>query len=100
VLGNIRYQAPELIGAMEDVDEDIEMNEGGLADEPEIYSDKLTTKTDVYAYAVVALEVCWNILGSYRTISVLRRFHSCNGYGKPLGLYDWFQLQISPTSLP
>jgi len=60
VFGNIRYQAPELIGAMEDIDMDAEINGGGLADEPfveEIYSDKLTTKTDVYAYAVVTLEI-------------------------------------------
>jgi serine/threonine protein kinase len=65
VLGNVGYQAPELIGIMDDVDMDAEMNEEGLVDEPfveQIYSDKLTTKTDIYAYGVVALEVCAGIL--------------------------------------
>ena len=58
MLGNVGYQAPELIGIMDDVDMDAEE---GLADEPfveQIYSDKLTTKTDIYAYGAVALEVC------------------------------------------
>jgi len=65
VLGNIGYQAPELIGVMDDVDVDAEMDEEGLADEPfveQIYSDKLTTKTDIYAYGAVALEVCSDIM--------------------------------------
>jgi len=53
------------MGAIADDDTDTEMSEGGLADEPfveEIYSDKLTTKTDVYAYSAVTLEVCFSIL--------------------------------------
>jgi hypothetical protein len=65
VLGSIAYQAPELFGAVEDDDMDVESSEADLADEPlveEIYSDKLTTKTDVYAYAAVTLEVCFDIL--------------------------------------
>lgn len=65
MLGSVGYQAPELIGIMDDVDMDEEMNEEGLADEPfveQIYSDKLTTKTDIYAYGTVALEVCSDIL--------------------------------------
>jgi hypothetical protein len=65
VLGNVGYQAPELIGIMDDVDIDGEINEEGLADEPfveQIYSDKLTTKTDIYAYGTVALEVCQSSL--------------------------------------
>ena len=44
---------------------DAEMIEDDLADEPfveQIYSDKLTTKTDIYAYGTVALEVCSDIL--------------------------------------
>ena len=65
MLGSIAYQAPELFGPVEDDDMDTESSEADLADEPlaeEIYSDKLTTKSDVYAYAAVTLEVCATFL--------------------------------------
>jgi serine/threonine protein kinase len=56
VLGTPGYQAPELIQALE-----ADMNEEGSTDESpvdqEVYSGKLTTKTDVYGYAMVALEI-------------------------------------------
>jgi hypothetical protein len=67
VLGSIGYLAPELMGITEDDDVGTEKNDGSLADESSvegIYSDKLTTKTDVYAYAAVTLEVCFNSLES------------------------------------
>ena len=65
MLGSIAYQAPELFGPVEDDDMDTESSEADLADEPlaeEIYSDKLTTKSDVYAYGAVTLEVRCGIL--------------------------------------
>jgi len=41
--------------------QDDETDEGGAVDQPfvdqEIYNDRLTKKSDVYAYAMVALEV-------------------------------------------
>ena len=67
MLGSIGYLAPELMGTTEDDDVSTEMNGGSSADESSaggIYSDKLTTKTDVYAYAAVTLEVCFNNLDS------------------------------------
>ena len=83
VLGNVGYQAPELIGIMDDVDMDAEMNEEGLADEPfveQIYSDKLTTKTDIYAYGAVALEVSAEILDYNCTDSMIGLgFENCQG---------------------
>jgi hypothetical protein len=54
-LGANGYQAPELIGVRGTPDY------GGLSNESyadrEIFCDKLSTKTDVYAFAMVALEV-------------------------------------------
>jgi hypothetical protein len=60
-LGVFAYQAPELIATTEaatdaETDEEVPINESPI--DREIYSDKLTTKTDVYAYAMVALQVC------------------------------------------
>lgn len=65
VLGTIAYQAPELIHARTqeeaatdidaDVDEEVHVDESPA--DKEIYSDKLTTKTDVYGYGMVALEI-------------------------------------------
>jgi len=61
VLGVLAYQAPELIHATEEAAKDAEIDEevpmDDLPIDKEIFSDKLTTKTDVYAYAMVALEI-------------------------------------------
>jgi serine/threonine protein kinase len=61
VLGVLAYQAPELIHVMEEAATDAETDEEVPVDDSpidkEIFSDKLTTKTDVYAYAMVALEI-------------------------------------------
>jgi len=61
---------------MEDPDMEVDVNvEVHLDESPadkEIYSDKLTTKTDVYAYAMVVIEVCSNIHDSNCEDSVLR----------------------------
>jgi len=62
VLGTIGYMAPELLGAVEEANEDVDTDdEEGSTDDAykaqEIYNDKLTTKTDVYAYAMVAVEI-------------------------------------------
>jgi hypothetical protein len=62
ILGALAYQAPELIRSMEEhvedaeIDEEVPMDDSPMVEE--ILSDKLTTKTDVYAFAMVALEVC------------------------------------------
>lgn len=56
VLGTIAYQAPELITAMQDDQTDHEDAADELI-EAEIYNDRLTKKSDIYAYAMVALEV-------------------------------------------
>jgi hypothetical protein len=57
VLGVLVYQAPELQGL-----EGVAIADGTEAGvtivEKEIFSDKLTKQTDVYAYAMVTLEVC------------------------------------------
>jgi len=62
VLGALAYQAPELIHVMEEAAIDAETDkEVPMDDSPidkEIFSENLTTKSDVYAYAMVALEVC------------------------------------------
>jgi hypothetical protein len=50
----VGYQAPELIGAKLTKEDDF--NEPSM--DPNIFLDKLSTKTDVYAYAMVALQVC------------------------------------------
>ena len=61
VLGVLAYQAPELIHVIKEAatdaqtDEEIFMDLSALDG---IFSDSVTTKTDVYAYAMVALEVC------------------------------------------
>ena len=39
-----------------ETDEEVPVDDSPI--DKEIFSDKLTTKTDVYAYAMVALEVC------------------------------------------
>jgi len=75
VLGVLAYQAPELIHVMEQAAVDAETDEEVPEDESpidkEIFSDALTTKTDVYAYAMVALEVC-STLGIIRNHGMLR----------------------------
>jgi hypothetical protein len=56
-LGTNGYQAPELISARRTTDDEGTSNES--------YTDReifLSTKTDVYAFAMVALEVCSKIL--------------------------------------
>jgi len=55
VLGTLGYQAPELIRAIEEAD-----GEGSTDESPvdqEVYSGKLTTKTDIYGFSMVALEI-------------------------------------------
>jgi hypothetical protein len=51
----VGYQAPELIGSKLTRKDD-DFNQSYM--NQEIFLDKLTTKTDVYAYAMVALQVC------------------------------------------
>jgi hypothetical protein len=60
--GADRYQAPELISARHTTEDEGLSNES-YTDREIIYS-KQTTKTDVYAFAMVALEVCPKILPS------------------------------------
>jgi hypothetical protein len=75
--GATGYQAPELIGARRaaDTNEEVLSNESYM--DREIFCDKLTTKTDVYAYAMVALEVC--------LIIDLKCMDNVCGYCMPLG---------------
>lgn len=54
--------APELLGAVEQAIEDAdrdneEFTTDEAPDDQAIYNDKLTTKTDVYAYGMIAVEV-------------------------------------------
>jgi hypothetical protein len=62
ILGVVAYQAPELICVVGEAATDAEMDEEVPIDESpidkDIQIDKLTTKSDVYAYVMVALEVC------------------------------------------
>jgi len=56
------YQAPELISARRTIDDEGPSNEPYT--DQEILYNRLSTKTDVYAFAMVALEVCSKILPS------------------------------------
>lgn len=51
----VGYQAPELIGAKL-TKEEADFKEQSM--DQAVFLDKLSTKTDVYAYAMVALQVC------------------------------------------
>jgi serine/threonine protein kinase len=55
------YQAPELIGARRSADTNEAPSNESYTNR-EIFHDKLTTKTDVFAYAMVSLEVSAEIL--------------------------------------
>jgi serine/threonine protein kinase len=57
VLGTLVYQAPELIQFVQEPDTNEEVRTAVSPVDKEIYNDKLTTKTDVYAYAMVTVEV-------------------------------------------
>jgi hypothetical protein len=59
-LGANGYQAPELISARRTTDDEGPSNESYT--DREIFYNRLSTKTDVYAFAMVALEVCSKIL--------------------------------------
>jgi len=61
-LGANGYQAPELISARRTTDDEGPSNESYT--DREIFYNRLSTKTDVYAFAMVALEVCPKILPS------------------------------------